>query len=375
MKKINKILKTVLIFMFFSIIFSQNALAAGYWTYKDSTGMPIDKTYTNEQACLDALYSNGSASLTIYECFFVDEYGQSGPKPTPNTSETNYVDNYNERTLDRNVGVVSANPQRIINTDLDKYKLLAPFVGFTEAPEQIGDYLNKIFILAIGLCVALAVLMMIIAGVKYMGEESIFGMMNAKGQIKNALLGLLIALSAYALLNTIDPRLLGKGGVSINSVTLQIDPEVHGDNPHAPKNGKYCNGKYNANADWPSDEKERALVKKAGITINKDNCKNVGQSDCTSLAGLNTTSVINLKKACPNCEIVITGGTECWLHSPKTQHLPGNSIVDLRTTTSFISYVENNNTATKGKGMSYPVFIKNNTKFMKEPNHYHIINW
>ena len=211
-----------------------------------------------------------------------------------------------------------------------EYKMLAPFAGFTEAPKNIGEYLNKVFVIAIGLCAALAVLMMIIAGVKYMGEESLFGKVNAKEQIKNALLGLLIALSAYALLNTIDPRLLGKGGVSINSVTLEIDPEIHGDKPHSPVDGKYCNGRYSANSDWGSDSKERELVKKAGITINKENCTKVGQPNCTSLTGLNTASVINLKKTCPDCEIVITGGTECWLHSPKTQHLPGNSIVDLR---------------------------------------------
>ncbi len=110
-------------------------------------------------------------------------------------------------------------------TDPSKYKMLAPFAGFTEAPENIGEYLNKVFVIAIGLCAALAVLMMIIAGVKYMGEESLFGKVNAKEQIKNALFGLLIALSAYALLNTIDPRLIGGGGLNIGVVSLEIDEE------------------------------------------------------------------------------------------------------------------------------------------------------
>lgn len=105
------------------------------------------------------------------------------------------------------------------------YKLLAPIGDFKEAPENVGDYLNKIFLIAIGLCGALAVLMLIIAGIQYMGEESIFGKVDAKGKITDALLGLGIALAAYALLNTIDPRILN-GKASISAVTLEIDPET-----------------------------------------------------------------------------------------------------------------------------------------------------
>lgn len=107
----------------------------------------------------------------------------------------------------------------------DKYKLLAPFAGFTEAPDNIGEYLNKIFMIAIALCGALAVLMIIISGVQYMGDESIFGKTNAKQGIQNSLFGLLIALSAYALLNTIDPRLLGSDGIKIRSVKSGIDED------------------------------------------------------------------------------------------------------------------------------------------------------
>ncbi|NCU28251.1 MAG: hypothetical protein EOM85_01095 [Candidatus Moranbacteria bacterium] len=257
----------------------------------------------------------------------------------------------------------------------DKYTLLAPFAGFTEAPTNIGDYLNKIFIVAIGLCGFLAFFMLVISGVQYMVKDTPFAKGSAKGQISNAIFGLLIALSAYALLNTLDPRLLGKEGLDVKSITLEIDPEVHGDTPHTPIGGKYCNGKYEANSEWGSDEKEREIVKKAGITINKNNCTRVGQSNCTSLTGLNTTSVISLKKTCPGCEIVITGGTECWLHSRKTEHLPGNSIVDLRNTTSLISYVEKDNKEIPKSGMNFPVFLKNTTKFMKEGDHYHIIKW
>lgn len=379
MKNIITIL-TTLIIIFLS--FSNNALAdikgttnpqeeaQKSWSYYRSSQRDLSgEVFVDEASCMNASSNNPFADKSRFDstwqnCFISDKNGK------PLEEDTYYFQNTDNGTIQVNPRAAKSKPS------WEKYTLLAPFAGFEEAPDNVGDYLNKIFIIGIALCGALAVVMLIISGIQYMGEESIFGKSKWREQMKNALYGLLIALSAYALLNTIDPRLLGGGGVNIRAVTIEVDPEVHGDTPHSAVNGKYCNGKYAANSDWPSDATERSLLQKAGITINKINCTKVGQTNCTSLSGLNTASVINLKKTCPSCEIVITGGTECWLHSPSTLHLPGNSIVDLRTTTSLISYVESDNTQAQTKGMNYPVFIKNNTKFMKEPNgHYHIINW
>lgn len=106
------------------------------------------------------------------------------------------------------------------------YTLLAPIGKLVTAPENIGDYFNIIFKIAIGLCAALAVIMIVIGGVQYMGDESIFGKTEAKSRITSAILGLLIALGAYAILNTINPDLLGKGGVQIDQVSAEIDEET-----------------------------------------------------------------------------------------------------------------------------------------------------
>jgi lipoprotein-anchoring transpeptidase ErfK/SrfK len=102
------------------------------------------------------------------------------------------------------------------------YSLLAPIGDFTEAPNNIGDYFNIIFKIAIGLCGALAVVMIVIGGVQYMGDESIFGKTEAKSRITKAILGLLIALGSWALLNTVNPDLLGGKGVNIRQVSAEI---------------------------------------------------------------------------------------------------------------------------------------------------------
>lgn len=292
-----------------------------------------------------------------------------------------------EFCFDRNNNIISVTPKSTEGSDPANttYRLLAPIGELKEAPENFGDYLNKIFLIAIGLCAAIAFVMLVIAGIQYMGEESIFGKVNAKGQMENALIGLFIALSAYALLNTINADLLGTKGLKVKAAYIEIDESVHGDTPHSPTNGKYCGGKYDAftngvKTPWFDDKEERAEVAKAGITVKNKNCSYIGERNCTSLYQLDTSKVIKLKEACgSSCEVVITGGTECWLHSPKTTHVPGGNIVDLRIS-GLQNYIEKGNQKVeylkKWNGESnVPVFTKNNAVFIKEKTHYHVKQW
>jgi hypothetical protein len=103
------------------------------------------------------------------------------------------------------------------------YKFLAPIgLGDTIDTTDIGVYFSWIFKLAIGLCAALAVIMIIIASVQYMGDESIFGKTEAKDKILKAILGLLIAIGSWVLLNTINPALTGQGGVNVANVSISV---------------------------------------------------------------------------------------------------------------------------------------------------------
>ena len=124
-------------------------------------------------------------------------------------------------------------------TNSSVYTLLAPIPGLKPCLDwntdptkknpncmgaNIGDYLNVIFKLLIGICIFLAVIMLIIYGIMYMGEESIFGKVEAKSKMISAIFGLLIALGAWALLNTLNPALTGAGGFNINSASSDITP-------------------------------------------------------------------------------------------------------------------------------------------------------
>jgi len=208
MKKTITTLGVTLFAILFLLVFSQKAVATDYWSYYVNENKDLSsKVFSTQDSCQEASSNRLGADKNVFyewqNCFLSDSNG------TPIIGDA-----------------IPVTPKEKNTPTWSEYKLLAPFAGFDKAPENVGDYLNKIFMIGIGLCGALAVLMMILAGIQYMGEESIFEKSKWRERFKSAIFGLLIALSAYALLNTIDPRLLGGEGLSIRAVTAEIDPET-----------------------------------------------------------------------------------------------------------------------------------------------------
>ncbi len=89
------------------------------------------------------------------------------------------------------------------------YTLLADLPGIDDTPEP-ADYLAGAIKLLIGLITALSVLMIVYAGVfGYVGgATSPAARSAANTQIQGALLGLILAISSYLILNEINPDLL-----------------------------------------------------------------------------------------------------------------------------------------------------------------------
>lgn len=129
--------------------------------------------------------------------------------------------------------VVNVDPTTQTPVIDQSYKLLAPIGPLQEVKTStgLGDYLNIIFKMGIGICAALAVIMIVIGGIQYMGEESVFGKTEAKGKIMAAILGLFIALGAFAILNTINPALTGQNGVTVDQVDADIAVRDRADDP------------------------------------------------------------------------------------------------------------------------------------------------
>lgn len=121
---------------------------------------------------------------------------------------------------------VNAVPQSI-SPPTTNYVLLAPLSdelkneGFNYTdPNALGKYLNTMISIFIGLCAVLAVVMIVLGGIEYTTSELVHSKEAGKEKIKGALLGLLIALGAYALLNTINPDLLNSNVVIPGATVL-----------------------------------------------------------------------------------------------------------------------------------------------------------
>jgi hypothetical protein len=100
------------------------------------------------------------------------------------------------------------------------YTPLAPVPGLTavepNTPTELGPYMQKLYNFLIGAAAALAVIMVIWGGVEYMTTDAMGHQEEGKQKIQNAVLGLLLALSTYIILQTINRDLL----------SLNFDPKL-----------------------------------------------------------------------------------------------------------------------------------------------------
>lgn len=87
---------------------------------------------------------------------------------------------------------------------------------------KIGGYLNVMIRIFIGICAVLAVIMIVVGGIEYMTSELISNKENGKHRITGAIFGLVLALGAWTLLNTINPDLLKTDLTSLKNVEVTV---------------------------------------------------------------------------------------------------------------------------------------------------------
>jgi hypothetical protein len=81
-------------------------------------------------------------------------------------------------------------------------------LGSTTRVLDVGDYIQAAYRYGIGIVVFLAGVMIMVGGLMYLTAGDSGRISRAKGLIVDSLLGLAVALSAYVILNTINPQLL-----------------------------------------------------------------------------------------------------------------------------------------------------------------------
>ena len=138
--------------------------------------------------------------------------------------------------------VPSGSVEATVNDNV--YNLLAPWPNFTKLMDpgmcaqqkaqgtlpanavcDVNGFINFAFKTLIGLTAVMLVLRLVYEGYKYVVTDVPFLKANAKSEFGTALVGLLIALSAYTIFNTINPKLVSNT-ISIDQVAVGVDNET-----------------------------------------------------------------------------------------------------------------------------------------------------
>jgi hypothetical protein len=227
---------------------------------------------------------------------------------------------------------------------------------------DIASYIPNLVKLIIQVAGALAVIMIVIGGVQYISTDAIQGKSEGKEKIQNALYGLLLAIGAFIILNSVNP-----GTLSLTLTLPNLSQVTTPPTRELPPGGEIyvCEGaKTIPGHTWCSDQEERNELAKGRlnpVNVKLPSCKDIGETNCTSVYALYVNArnnLTSLKTRCdafaranskPPCDITVTGGTEYWLHGNKnpvlslndtTNHKPNGNAVDLRIgTPSLDSYI------------------------------------
>ncbi len=102
-----------------------------------------------------------------------------------------------------------------LTPNCDSQGKCTPGLGF-------AGYINILIRIFIGVCAVLAMIMIVMAGVQYMTSGLSSSKQAAKQTMTSAILGLILALGAWAILNTINPNLLDVSLGNLKKVSIEV---------------------------------------------------------------------------------------------------------------------------------------------------------
>lgn len=101
-------------------------------------------------------------------------------------------------------------------------------IPFVDENATIGELVYGLFLLAIVLAAVLAVVKLVIAGVKYMTSDVVTSKQSAIGDIKGAILGLLLILTTIIIVDTINPD-IANTNLELEPINVLVEGQEGGD--------------------------------------------------------------------------------------------------------------------------------------------------
>ncbi|MEK7148220.1 MAG: pilin [Patescibacteria group bacterium] len=253
------------------------------------------------------------------------------------------------------------------------YKLLAPIPqllkpGSTNSTDT-ASYIPGLIRLVIGLAGALAVIRIIYGGFRYISSDAFGTKSNAKGIIEGAFWGLIMALSAWLVLYTVNPNLV--------KINLNIPVQKYlKDDSSSVLDGITLGLGNNA---------PRVVTNTGGITVSNEPLTQQQAMAQLQAAGIRMPStpvlikiqqavineVVNLKRSCgTSCDVAVTSGT-AGRHNPGVCSHANGWKIDVDNTQSlnnFITNPANHYTLIVGPKTGAPVLREGKDKVYKAPS-------
>ena len=313
------------------------------------------------------------------------------------------------------------------------YTLLAPLGGMTTV--TLTEYAEGAIQVLIGLAGLIAVVRIVICGIQMIGTPSVSARSEAKECITSAIFGLLLAVTSWIILNTINTQLIQS---DFNLLDVQNPPPSAAPGPttdplptkpgwyfkYSDTTGTHFNfagnsaaacaelipaavnqGKTIIRVDGrdcfevlarPAPTYTGPLLNEADtrialcgnascvgskpLGVNVGPCPGVGSRGCTNVAGLGNEAIAAIKLlpgACA-CNVVISGGTEYWLHSntpgSSSNHAPGNSVFDLAKSDQLDALIKNPSNPRKPSFTGHTRWFYGGFWYTDEPEtrHWHV---
>lgn len=259
--------------------------------------------------------------------------------------------------------------------------------GFGGVMAIIQNVVN--FIIAIAIIIA--TLIMVWAGGLYiMSSTNPESRSTANKMLLNAVIGILIVLSAWLVVDFVMKTLYDNGsefgpwntillgGEGNSCIVKKVNKTLFGDDITSVTGIDSTTGGNGSNVVVSGTASHTAAAEKlraAGISISSSgNCSDKNNNRCTSLDGMKLNTIdqaIAIKQAC-GCSVVVTGGTETGHAAGATSHSAGYKI-DLGVNTQLDAYIRSlTPSGSRGSDSRYKDRCGNEYVRETSPNHWDI---
>lgn len=242
-----------------------------------------------------------------------------------------------------------------------EYQLLAPIplqnLNTVDESTNTEEFIPGLVRLMIGISTALAVLVLIFAGIKYMSTDAFGGKEEAKSLISNALWGLFLAMGAWLILYTLNPKLVE---FDLTIPVQEIEGALEGVGvPSVP------GGSGNTSDLSLQNQQAYSALESGGVKF----------AYGTMMEGLKQKAIdeaINLKRSC-GCEVYITSATGGTHAQGEFSHGNGYKI-DLRLNSELNDYITKNYSPLPNRSDGARMYrAPSGALYAKEGNHWDVV--